>query len=316
MVTMSTIERPPAGLEYKTATLAAPAPAEPSTSADMWEGIVAVTGAPTGSGVGYAPGAIGRSLARRTPKVTHGRSWLRPVGVVEEAKELPPGHPCIPATLADGTPWPPTAGAVWAKLRFITGTGDGRTTLAAARRAGPAAWALGFQATKERKRAGLRVLDDLDLFQLWPRALVDDETGPGPEVKTAGAVFEVKAGGPPGARLSFRDRPGVPRVVSCSVCQKPAAALVGGGLRPGEALVCADCVGVMTSALDEHVATIDLADLDEAAELTTEQAYDQALDEEIDWAMQPDGSLVRANQDPARRGRAWSPGQRRAWGRS
>ena len=214
MVTMSTIERPPAGLEYKTATLAAPAPAEPSTSADMWEGIVAVTGAPTGSGVGYAPGAIGRSLARRTPKVTHGRSWLRPVGVVEEAKELPPGHPCIPATLADGTPWPPTAGAVWAKLRFITGTGDGRTTLAAARRAGPAAWALGFQATKERKRAGLRVLDDLDLFQLWPRALVDDETGPGPEVKTAGAVFEVKAGGPPGARLSFRDRPGVPRVVS------------------------------------------------------------------------------------------------------
>jgi hypothetical protein len=40
--------------------------------------------------------------------------------------------------------------------------------------------------------------------------------------------------------------------------------------RDGESLVCADCVRVMTEALDEHLATIDLADLDEAAELTSE----------------------------------------------
>ena len=122
------------------------------------------------------------------------------------------------------------------------------------------------------------MLDALDLFQLWPRGLPDDETGPGPEVKAAGVpVLEVKAGGPVRSRPSLRDRPGLPRVVACSACRRPAAALVGGGLKPSEALICADCMGVMTSALDEHVATIDPTDLDEAAELTTEQAYDQAL---------------------------------------
>jgi hypothetical protein len=44
-----------------------------------------------------------------------------------------------------------------------------------------------------------------------------------------------------------------------------------------------------------------------------EEAYDAALDGEQGLAMQPDGSLVQAEDDPARRGRAWArrggPGQ-------
>lgn len=311
------LPRPPAGLEYKAAPAVLDAPPAPPSEPDAatWEGIIAVTGLPGADGVGYAPGAIGRSLARITPKGTHGRSWLRPTSIVEHAEELEPGDPRIPATLADGTPWPPTAGAVWVRLRFITGTADGRAALAAARAARPGEWALGFRALAERRRGGARVLDDLDLYQMWPRGLVDDATGPGPEVKAAGVPpLEVKAGGPIRSRPSLRDRPGLPRVTGCSVCRRPAAAVVGGGLRPGEALICADCVGVMTGALDEHVATIDPADLDAAAAVTSEQAYDQALDDEVRWDVLADGTLTRATDDPTR-GRAWGADSRRARGR-
>ena len=46
---MAIPQRPPAGLEYKTAALAAPAPAEPTPrgAAVVWEGIVAATGCNT-----------------------------------------------------------------------------------------------------------------------------------------------------------------------------------------------------------------------------------------------------------------------------
>ena len=309
--------RPPYDLEYKTAPAVLDAP--PTAVADepgaaVWEGIVAVTGLPGADGVGYAPGAIGRSLARLTPKGTHGRSWLRPTSIVEQAEELEPGHPRIPATLADGTPWPRTAGAVWMRLRFITGTADGRAALAAARAAGPGEWALGFRSVDERSRGGVRVLDDLDLYQMWPRGLVDDATGGGPEVKAAGLPpLEVKAGGP--SRPTLRDRPGMPRVVACSVCRLPAAGVVPGGLRDGEALICARCVQVMTDALDEHVATIDPADVETVfgdPELTTEQEYAAALDGEQRWGLEPDGTLMPATDDPTCRGRAWSAGTRRA----
>jgi hypothetical protein len=52
----------------------------------------------------------------------------------------------------------------------------------------------------------------------------------------------------------------------------------------------------------DHVATIDPADLDEAAELTAEQEYATTLGGDQEWAMQPDGSRVTAEDDPTRRG--------------
>ena len=274
-----------------------------------------MTGVPSGDTV-YARGAIGRSLARRAPQGTHGRSWLRPVATVEDAVELQPGDPRIPATLADGAPGPSGAGAVGARLRFITGTADGRAAYAAARAAGPAEWMLGFQVQAERRPGGVRVVEDLDVYQLWPRSLVDDATGPGPEVKAAGLRLEVKAGGPARPLRSVRDRPCLPRVVPCTTCRRPAAALIGGGLMPDEALICDEYVSAMTSALDEHVATIDPADLAEAAELTTEQEYERAMADEQEWAMLPDGELVPAESDPQRDGLAWSQTGRRterAW---
>ena len=305
MVDMPTIERPPAGLECDGAGRARPNRQHEHRHGRV-EGIVAITGYPTGSGVGYAPGAIGRSLTRRTPKVTHGRSWLRPVGVVEEAKELPPGHPHIPATLANGRPWPSGGrggvGAAAVHHRHRRGTRG----LAAAQAAGPAEWMLGFHVNRDRHRGGLRVVDELDLYQLWPRSL-DDDTGPAPEVKAAGVRLEVKAAGPARPRPTMRDRPGMPKVVACSVCRLPAAGVVPGGLRDGDALVCARCVAVMTEALDEHVATIDPAEVEAVfgeQELTSEQAYDQAVDDEVRWDVLADGTLTRATDDPSR-GRAW-----------
>jgi hypothetical protein len=100
------------------------------------------------------------------------------------------------------------------------------------------------------------VLHDLDLLALWPGSIAD-----GNEVKSlhspAGSRFEVKSGAPAHPRSAVRDRPGVPRVVPCSVCRLPAAGLVGGGLRTDEALVCAACVQAMTGALDERVSVRD-----------------------------------------------------------
>jgi hypothetical protein len=94
----------------------------------------------------------------------------------------------------------------------------------------------------ERKRAGVRVLGELDVYQLWPSVL---RARPGrlggPEVK-AGGCMELNAAGPLRASRSSQQRPGQPIVVPCSACRRPAAALVNGGLRDGEQLICASCV--------------------------------------------------------------------------
>ncbi len=50
-------------------------------------------------------------------------------------------------------------------------------------------------------------------------------------------------------------------------------------------------------------------------ELTSEQEYAEALDNEVRWDLEPDGTLTRATDDPSR-GRTWGRGAGRAWGRS
>lgn len=48
-------------------------------------------------------------------------------------------------------------------------------------------------------------------------------------------------------------------------------------------------------------ATVPLGQLDE---LTAEQEYEQALDSEVAWVLESDGTLTRA-EDDERQGRAW-----------
>ena len=156
--------------------------------------------------------------------------------------------------------------------------------------------------------AHARVLHDLDLLALWPTSIVG-----GNEVKVhspAGSRFEVKSGAPAGAQGALRDRPGLPTVVGCSTCRLPAAALVPGPLRNGEAVICARCIDATTDGLDEHLATIDPTDLDAAAELTPEEEFDRALADEQDGTCCRTARLVEADQDPQRDGLAWSSGQR------
>jgi hypothetical protein len=64
---------------------------------------------------------------------------MRSGGVVDAIEELEPGDPWIPAALADGTPWPAGAGAVWGRLQFIP-TAGGAEARDAAHQAGPAEW--------------------------------------------------------------------------------------------------------------------------------------------------------------------------------
>ena len=233
------------------------------------------------------------------------------------AVELPPHDPRLPARLGNGNLWPPAAGALQATLRFITGTADGRAALAAARRAGPGEWRLGFQALRETKTAGLRVITEIDLFQLWPRSLPDGD-GPGPEVKAAGVALEVKDGTWPSAAVTARNRPGIPVVVPCSICRRPAAALVGGGLRgsgsQAERLICSECVRKIHEALDQHLATLDPADLGavEELEMTIEQEYERARASENAFEMTSDGTLVRESDVDPTTGRAWQRGRRQA----
>jgi len=51
-------------------------------------------------------------------------------------------------------------------------------------------------------------------------------------------------------------------------------------------------------------------------ELTSEEAYTEALDAEQLWELEPDGTLTEATDDGPARGRAWTGRARgAAWGR-
>jgi len=106
-------------------------------------------------------------------------------------------------------------------------------------------------------------------------------------------LVSIKGGSPPRLEtkattgvVAAQRRVGMPTATPCSVCGRPAAAVVPGGLRAGESMICPRCVEVA----DDHTdtATIsagDLAELDELGEdeLTSEQEYAQALGAEGDW---------------------------------
>ena len=97
----------------------------------------------------------------------------------------------------------------------------------------------------------------------------------------------------------------------CSVCGRAAGAVVPGGLRRGESLICRTCIEEATEGTDTTVATVAIDGDDVAAayrglaeELTSEEEFAEALDNEVRWDMEPDGTITRATDDPTR-GRAW-----------
>jgi len=57
----------------------------------------------------------------------------------------------------------------------------------------------------------------------------------------------------------------------------------------------------------DTISAADLAELDELTgpELTSEEAYEQALADDVDWELLPDGTLTRGTGNTRRGGRAW-----------
>ncbi len=82
------------------------------------------------------------------------------------------------------------------------------------------------------------------------------------------------------------------------MCSRPAAAVVPGGLRRGESLICSRCVAAATEGSEGSTVAIDGDDLADAycglgdAELTSEEEYAEALDNEVRWELEPDGTIT------------------------
>ena len=97
----------------------------------------------------------------------------------------------------------------------------------------------------------------------------------------------------------------MPTAIPCSVCGRPAAAVVPGGLRAGETLICPRCVEVADNHTDPDTDTISAGDLAELAELTSEEEYAAALSADVEWQLLADGTLARGTGSTGRGGRAW-----------
>ena len=105
--------------------------------------------------------------------------------------------------------------------------------------------------------------------------------------------------------LPAQRRAGMPTASPCSVCGWPAAAVVPGGLRAGESLICPRCVEVADDHTATDTATISAGDLAELDKLTSEEAFEQALGADVEWDLLADGTLTRGTVSTGRGGRAW-----------
>ena len=173
-----------------------------------------------------------------------------------------------------------------------------------------AAFSIGYRAVKARRRGDVRELHDVEVFEVSPVL-----HGAHPDARLIG----VKAGRPSGVEykstsgvLPARRRAGMPTAAPCSVCGRPAAAIVPGGLRAGETLICPSCVEVADDDSDTSTdtAVLDADDIAAAyrltdTELTSEEAYEQALADDVDWELLPDGTPTRTTDRARRGGRAW-----------
>ena len=318
---MTSSDQAPAGLELKAPVALAPRPeistppAEGAVAVDPSRATVTMIAAVTGTvdevGDRIIPGAFARSLASRTPKVCRAHDWSTPIGRIVAIKELLPGDPRLPRTTGSGRPWPREAGALVAQARLNTAIKAGHDALEMIKfYEQEAAFSIGYRPVKARRRGDVRELHDVELYEVSPVL-----HGAHPDARLIG----VKAGRPSGVEyksttgvLPARHRAGMPTASACSVCGRPAAAVVPGGLRAGESLICPRCVEVADddTDTDTDTAVLDADDIAAAyrltdTELTSEEAYEQALRDDFEWDLLPDGTPTRGTGNTRRGGRAW-----------
>jgi len=315
-------------MEYKgAATLLAPRPGvtPPATSTVAPEGIVeliaAVTGCLDDAGDIITPGAFRRTIADRLPKVCSNHRWDQPIGRVLSIKEYLPGDPRLPRTSGDGRAWPRAAGALVATAQLNMSTKAGREAYEVIKFFGPAesAFSIGYKVTPNgaSHRGGIRYIHDLDLFEISAVLIGANRYATLLSVKGTAPVFETKS---TAGVVAAQRRAGGPAATACSVCNRPAAAVVPGGLREGEQLICQRCIEVAGETAEGATATLTpeaLAEMDHAGpELTSEEEYAQALDAEQRWQLTADGELTEETADDPARGRAWTSRARGGgWGR-
>lgn len=134
--------------------------------------IVSVTGVRDHVKDRIHPGSYAETLTARRPKVAHHHDWKKPVGRVEEIKELPPGSPELPEKTGDGKPWPENAGALKATMRYNLAKQAGRDAFADVvfySKTGECEWSIGYRVPKgkaTRSKDGVREIKGIDLYEI------------------------------------------------------------------------------------------------------------------------------------------------------
>lgn len=251
--------------------------------------IAAVTGgSPDNVGDVFTSGCFASTLATRVPKVCLGHQWDTPIGRVVEIKELPPGDPGLPRTTGSGRPWSPECGALVATARINTAIPAGRDALEMIKFFGPeeSCWSVGYKAVRSRRRGGVRYIDEARLYEISPVLFGahDDARGLPDEAKSAHGRrggYERKA---VPAGVSMPVHTGKRWALTCENCGLPVA-LADRPLPEGTRMFCSECVESVGRLVDPFAAR----DLD----VTSEQAYADALDEEQDWWADGRGEMRR-----------------------
>jgi phage head maturation protease len=133
--------------------------------------LVSVTGIKDNVNDIIEPGAYAKSLSVRKPKGVWHHSWEKAIAKTLEVKELMPGDPNLPKTLADGTPWPAAAGALQVKMQFNLNTSRGRDAYEDVKFFGDdQEWSIGYNvpAGSATRKDGIRYIKGLDLYEYSP----------------------------------------------------------------------------------------------------------------------------------------------------
>ena len=299
-------------IERKTA-MTSPVPGtftDDDPDGSVWA-IAAVTGVQDDVGDVIMPGAFRRSLKTRTPKGVLGHDWSRMVARADQVIELMLGDARLPTTLADGSPWPPEAGALLVRGRFNLSTRDGQEAYSNARFYGDSlGYSIGYKVARSRHVRGIRHIDDLDLDEFSPvlhganrhARLLAVKTGRPADLEVKAAPLATSV--PHGTRKRW--------ALTCGVCGQPIA-LADRPLPPTTSMICAGCVDELGRLADPF----DLPEGDDGGEtepldgdrperVTAEGAYAESLGSEQEWSADPVGDLVRCEDD----GRRWRPSSR------
>lgn len=135
--------------------------------------IVSVTGIEDNVKDIIAPGAYEKSLKTRIPKGVWQHQWTESIAKTTAIKELMPGDPDLPKTLANGQPWPANAGGLLVDMEFNLKTQRGRESYEDVKFFGDQQeWSIGYSvppggATKDAK-TGVRTIHVLDLYEYSP----------------------------------------------------------------------------------------------------------------------------------------------------